>query len=126
MFFAGRSNMPGAAGCSNILDSVTSCVSVTCWNCRGVHLAEPGIVSFINGGSDIIVLSEHWLWPHELYKLNEIHPDYVAHAVADKRLSEECEDVEVLPFYGTNHSRLLFSIPHLIECVPFNSDQLSV
>ena len=38
--------------------------------------------------SDIISISEHWLWPFELHTLDKIFPGYSAHGCSDKRLSE--------------------------------------
>ena len=43
----------------------------------------------IDEGSDIILLSEHWLWPFDLHKLQVIHPDYAGFGYSDKRLDEE-------------------------------------
>ena len=46
----------------------------------------------VERGADIIVLSEHWLWPFDLYKLDEVHPDFTGLGHADSRLSEETHD----------------------------------
>ena len=42
-------------------------------------------------GSNILVLSEHWLWPYELHKLGEIHDDFEAFGNADSRLTEKAD-----------------------------------
>lgn len=60
------------------------------------HLVElswfvPYLNSLISEGSDIIVISEHWLWPFELHRLNEIHPDFQGHGQSDSRLSSRAE-----------------------------------
>ena len=47
--------------------------------------------NLISDGSDNIVISEHWLWPFELHRLNEIHPDYCGHGLADSRLTSSSE-----------------------------------
>ena len=39
-------------------------------------------------GSDVIILSEHWLWPFEMHKLKEISPEFDAECVTDSRLNE--------------------------------------
>ena len=39
----------------------------------------------------IVVLSEHWLWPYELHRLNEIDDEYEAVGKSDCRLTEEGE-----------------------------------
>ena len=36
---------------------------------------------------NIIVLCEQWLWPFELHKINDIHPNMVGLATAEKRLN---------------------------------------
>ena len=41
--------------------------------------------------ADIIVLSEHWLWPFDLHKFDRIHPDMKGTAGADSRLSPDSE-----------------------------------
>ena len=38
--------------------------------------------------SSVLVLSEHWLWPYELARLNDISDDYQATDKADSRLTE--------------------------------------
>ena len=59
---------------------------VTSWNCRGYKNALPYINHLIQSGSDIIALSEHWMWPFEIPELCQIHPDYAGYGKADKRL----------------------------------------
>ena len=48
----------------------------------------PYIKSMIEDGSDVLVLSEHWLWPYETYKLNEIHSEFQCDCKSDARLNE--------------------------------------
>ena len=36
---------------------------ITSWNCRGYKTAIPYINHMIQNGSDVIALSEHWMWP---------------------------------------------------------------
>ena len=36
----------------------------------------------------VLVLSEHWLWPYELHRLNDISDNYAATGKADSRLTE--------------------------------------
>ena len=56
-------------------------LTVTTWNCRGLATATPYLHKLVERGADIIVLSEHWLWPFDLYKLDEVHPDFTARAL---------------------------------------------
>ena len=56
--------------------------------------------------TDILVLSEHWLWPFEFHKFNDIHPSMKGIAVADKRLTTSPENVEELVLLGRNPSLL--------------------
>ena len=67
--------------------TVPSFIAISCWNCHGLQSAILHIRSMIDHGSDIIILSEHWLWPFELHKLDEIDSDYAVHAVADRCLT---------------------------------------
>ena len=57
---------------------------VHCWS---LSLATPYLRKLIDEGSMIIVVMEHWLWPYELHRLNEILPDYTTSAISDKCLS---------------------------------------
>ena len=38
---------------------------------------------------DVIALCEHWLWPFDLPKLDQLHPDYIGFGRSDKRLTSE-------------------------------------
>ena len=38
---------------------------------------------------DVIALCEHWLWPFDLPKLDQLHPDYTGFGRSDKRLTSE-------------------------------------
>ena len=62
-------------------------LGITAWNCRGVSSAVP-YLQVLAETSDIISISEHWLWPFELHTLDKILPGYSAHGCSDKRLSE--------------------------------------
>ena len=66
-------------------------LKITSWNCRGLSNSTPYLNNLISGGSDIIVISEHWLWPFELHRLNEIHPDFTGHGHADVRLTSSSD-----------------------------------
>ena len=51
----------------------------------------------------VLALSEHWLWPYELTRQNDISDDYKATGKADSRLTEtsqEAGDLVALPYYG--------------------------
>ena len=57
----------------------------------------------MEGGSKVIVLSEHWLWPYELGKLGQISRDFDAVGKADSRLTEDAEgtkSIGVAPIGG--------------------------
>ena len=69
----------------------TLSLKITSWNCRDLSSSIPYLNNLISDGSDIIVISEHWLWPFELHRLNEIHPDYCGHGLADSRLTSSSE-----------------------------------
>lgn len=63
-------------------------LTITSWNCRGLSTGIPYLNHIFDSGSDIVVLSEHWLWPYELYKLDEIYSGYRVMGTADSRLTE--------------------------------------
>ena len=85
---------PTFAGCRSQYVASTSKtlpLKVTSWNCRGLSNSTPYLNNLISEGSDIIVISEHWLWPFELHRLNEIHPDCIGHGQADARLTSSSD-----------------------------------
>ena len=63
-------------------------IGITTWNCRGEETSQPYIRNLMDNGSDVIILSEHWLWPFEMHKLKEINPEFDAECVTDSRLNE--------------------------------------
>ena len=66
-------------------------LTLSCWNCRGWATSVPYLEHIVQRGSDVIVISEHWLWPFELHKLNEFNPHYTSLGKADPRLNETSE-----------------------------------
>ena len=50
----------------------------------------PNYIEHLADNHDIIIISEHWLWPFELHKMKSIHPHMIGAATADCRLSPEC------------------------------------
>ena len=46
------------------------------------------IEQLIEGGSSVIVISEHWLRPFEMHRLKEVHPDFHVVGIANRRLHE--------------------------------------
>ena len=44
-----------------------------------------------DSGSDVIVITEHWLWPFETYKLDAVHADFASLSVCDGRLTDTCD-----------------------------------
>ena len=51
--------------------------------------AIPYLNHLINEGSNVIIISEHWLWPFNLNQLQDINPNYTGFGFADKRLNEQ-------------------------------------
>ncbi len=39
--------------------------------------------------NDVIVVTEHWLWPYKLDRLSQVHPDFDAECCYDSRLTAE-------------------------------------
>ena len=53
-----------------------SCLRVSAWNVRSLSCAGPYIHELLEVHSDILFISEHRLYEHELYKLGDIHPNF--------------------------------------------------
>ena len=68
--------------------SLIASLSITTWNCRGLTNAAPYIHHLIESGSDIVAITEHWLWPYQLSKLDEINPQYTGFGVSSAKLDE--------------------------------------
>ena len=66
-------------------------MKMTCWNCHGLSSSPPYINSFLQDGSKILVLLEHWFWLYDLYKLSEINDEYDTVGKSDMRLTDERE-----------------------------------
>ena len=66
-------------------------VKMSCWNCHGLSSSLPNLNSLMDPdeGSKIVVLSEHWLWPYDLHKLNDLDDEYDAVGKSDCRLTED-------------------------------------
>ena len=75
---AGHQSNAVLPGCSTLCKKQRPCLSSSL----------PYIETLIENGSKILVLSEHWLWPYEIHKLNEINCDYEAVGKSDSRLTE--------------------------------------
>ena len=41
-------------------------VTITTWNCRGISNFVPYLLHLFENGTDIVALSEHWLWPYDI------------------------------------------------------------
>ena len=61
---------------------------ITTWNARGLRSGEPYLCHLANTMSDVIVVTEHWLWPFEAHKLAKVNKEFHAETVTDSRLNE--------------------------------------
>lgn len=70
-------------------------LQLTCWNCRGLSSSLPYLEALMKGGSKVLVLSEHWLWPYELHKLNQLGEEYeaVGRQMVHSQMRQEGEGV---------------------------------
>ena len=89
------------------------------WNCRGLSNGLPYCELLVDS-HDIVIISEHWLWPFELHKIQSIHPNMTGTAIADSRLNPECsltrgcggvaiiwnEHLKATPVVGINLDRI--------------------
>ena len=66
-------------------------IKITAWNCRGIKNAVPYLNQLIKEGTDIICVSEHWLWPYQITELSNVHQDFEGFGVADRRLNENSD-----------------------------------
>ena len=71
------------------LDTLTPDLKIAAWNCRGLNKAL-SYIEILAEEHDVIVLSEHWLWPFETHKFVTVLPDMTGLAISDKRLTLEC------------------------------------
>ena len=62
-------------------------VSLISWNCRGISNAVPYLLE-LSAKADIIFISEHWLWPYDLSKLDNIVPGFCGMGHSDNRLND--------------------------------------
>ena len=62
---------------------------ITSWNCRSLSAGLP-YAEVLAESSDILIISEHWLWPFEVHNFQNIRPDMNSLVVTDKRLTPEC------------------------------------
>ena len=58
------------------------------WNCRGLNRGELYVHHLTDSGSDVIVATEHWMWPCESQWLSQAHPSFAAEVKNDARLDE--------------------------------------
>ena len=57
------------------------------WNCRGISNAIPYLHE-LSVRADIIFISEHWMWPYNLSKLDYILPGFSGMGCSDERLND--------------------------------------
>ena len=69
------------------------------WNCRGLSNSIPYITKLIKDGSDILVISEHWLWPYNLQQLDSVHPSFMSWAQA---IPPVLKSTYIIPIYKGN------------------------
>ena len=88
---------PTSAGSTTTSLSISSCtasqisrlsIHVAAWNCHGIAHAIP-YLQILAKQSNNIILTEHWLWPFELSKLDTIVPIYKGTGISDTRLHEQ-------------------------------------
>ena len=63
-------------------------LTISCWNCRGWATGVFYLDYLVKGGSDVIIIYEHLLWPFELHKSDEFNHQYRGFGKSDPRLSE--------------------------------------
>ncbi len=77
------------AACIEYLCSCSCALLVlTTWNCRDLNKGEPYRHQLADNDSDVVVVTEHWLWPFESQRLSQVHPSFAAETKTDSRLDE--------------------------------------
>ena len=61
------------------------------WNCRGLSSGVPYIRKLVGDKKCVVALSEHWLWPYKLGKLNKLSEEYTGTGKVDIRLLDKAE-----------------------------------
>ncbi len=80
---------------------------MTSWNCRGLSSSLPYLQELMAEGSKVLALCEHWLWPYELCKLNQVSDEYEAVGKADSRLTDTANGGEDSVAWGSCGTRAL-------------------
>ena len=62
---------------------------IAAWNCRGLCSALTYLEVLVES-HDVVILSEHRLWPFETHKFLDLHPCMTVLAIPDGRLTPEC------------------------------------
>ena len=52
----------------------------------GINSSKEYLLNLLDQ-ADIVVLTEHWLWPYSLHELNSLHLDITSAAVTDDRFN---------------------------------------
>ena len=94
---------------------------VTTWNCRGLNNGEPYLHQLADNDSDVVVVTEHWLWPFESHRLSQVHPSFAAETKTDARLDENSSLLRGCGGVGILWRKTLDATP--ISCI--SSDQIS-
>jgi len=71
----------------SVITMSTNTIDVITWNVTGVMSSSSYLCDVITEGKiDICGISEHWLYPHNMFFLDCISSDYNCHGVCDKDL----------------------------------------
>ena len=68
--------------------NMTNKLTITAWNMRCMFPVDGPYLNTILSGTNVLVLSEHGLYPCELYKLNNVNLEYISMAKSSRQLSE--------------------------------------
>ena len=68
-----------------------STVTLTTYNCRGLKNSNLYLNHLLEAGTDIIAVTEHWLWPYQLHMLQDVHPSYEGFGCSDNRLNKNSD-----------------------------------
>ena len=86
-------------------------LTITCWNCRVWSTGASYLEHMVHEGSDVVVLSEHWLWPYTYLSGNsKTIVNYILADVEASSCIESCEVLESSDLNTSDHLALSVSL----------------
>ena len=68
-------------------------IKITGWNSRGIRNKHQVLQHLSSSGTDTLIVPEHWLWPYDLYCLNDMCRGFIGFGRSGKRLDEHLDRI---------------------------------